>query len=210
FVALVLIAERMSRGGARYHNVTNRKRAVPQRLHGFAAVAAFVACFAPLLFGFLLPVAILAKLAWDEGGGFFSARLFTLMGNTFTLAGITAVLAVGAATLMAYAGRIARSPLVAAANRVASLGYAIPGAVIAVGILVPLGKLDNALVNWLQAQFGIRTGLLLTGTIVALVYAYLVRFLAIVFQSMEAGLARITPSMDDAARSLGAGPTATL
>src|SRR5688572_29994065 len=149
FVALVLVAERVSRGKARYHNVSARARAVPQRLHGFAAAAAFVACFAPLLFGFLLPVGILTKLAWDEGA-IPSARLVSLMGNTFTLAGITAVLAIVAATLMAYAGRVVRSPVVATANRIAALGYAIPGAVIAVGILVPLGKLDNALAQWLQ------------------------------------------------------------
>jgi iron(III) transport system permease protein len=209
FVALVLVAERISRGNARYHNVSMRARAAPQRLRGFAAMAAFAACFAPLLFGFLLPVGILAQLAWEEGA-VASARLVTLIGNTFILAGITAVLAIVAATLMAYAGRAARSPLVTAANRIAALGYAIPGAVIAVGILVPLGKLDNALADWLREQFGMHTGLLLTGTIVALVYAYLVRFLAIAFQSVEAGLARITPSMDDAARSLGAGPAATL
>ncbi|MPZ42973.1 MAG: ABC transporter permease subunit [Betaproteobacteria bacterium] len=209
FVALVLVAERISRGKARYHNVSARARAAPQPLHGFAAAAAFAACFAPLLFGFLLPVGILAELAWEEGA-VVSPRLVSLIGNTFTLAGITAVLAIVAATLMAYAGRVVRSPVVTAANRIAALGYAIPGAVIAVGILVPLGKLDNALADWLREQFGMHTGLLLTGTIVALVYAYLVRFLAIAFQSVEAGLARITPSMDDAARSLGAGPAATL
>jgi iron(III) transport system permease protein len=210
FVALVLVAERSSRGQARYHSLTARKRAPPQRLHGMAAAAAFAACFAPLVFGFLLPVGILAKLAWAEGAGAIGPRLHMLVGNTFTLAGITALIAVGAATLMGYASRIARSPAVAVANRIAALGYAIPGAVIAVGILIPLGKLDNALAGWLQQQFGWRTGLILTGTIVALVYAYLVRFLAIAFQSVEAGLARITSSMDDAARSLGAGPAATL
>jgi len=210
FVALVLIAERLSRGKARYHNVTARKRAPPQRLRGIAALAAFVACFAPILFGFLLPVGILAKLAWDEGAFTISARVLALIGNTFTLAGTTALLAILAATLMAYAGRVARSNVVNVANRAASLGYAIPGAVIAVGILVPLGRLDNALVGWLSDEFGIKTGLLLTGTVVALVYAYLVRFLAIAFQSVEAGLVRITPSMDDAARSLGLGPGGTL
>jgi iron(III) transport system permease protein len=210
FVALVLIIERTSRGKARYHNVTSRKRAPPQRLRGFAALMAFAACFAPLAFGFLLPVGILGKLAWEEGAHGIGARTVALVGNSFTLAGITALVAIVAATLMAYAGRIVRSPVVSTANRSASLGYAIPGAVIAVGILVPLGKLDNALASWMQAQFGIKTGLILTGTIVALIYAYLVRFLAIAFQSIDAGLARITPSMDDAARSLGLGPVATL
>ncbi|MCC6534179.1 MAG: iron ABC transporter permease [Burkholderiales bacterium] len=210
FVAVVLLVEGLSRGKARYHNVTVRKRAPPQRLRGVAALAAFAACFAPLLFGFLLPVGILGKLAWEESGLALSPRLLTLMRNTFTLAGTTAGIAVVAATVMAYAGRVCRSSVVAGANRIAALGYAIPGAVIAVGILVPLGKLDNALASWLNAQFGIRTGLLLTGTVLALLYAYLVRFLAIALQTVEAGLARVTPSMEDAARSLGSDPAATL
>jgi iron(III) transport system permease protein len=120
------------------------------------------------------------------------------------------VLAVTVAVVMAYAGRLSRSPLVAGANRVDSLDYAIPGAVIAVGIMVPLGRLDNALAAWLQQVSGVDVGLLFTGTIAALVYAYLVRFLAVALQTVEAGLGKVTPSMDDAARSLGLGPAATL
>lgn len=209
FVALVLLIERLSRGKARYHNLTVRKRAPAQQLRGFAGFAAFCACFAPIFFGFILPTVILGKLAWDEGAG-VGPRVLSLVANTFTLAGGTALIAILMATLMAYAGRVSRSPFVVAANRTASLGYAIPGAVIAVGILIPLGRLDNMLADWLHAQFGIRTGLLLTGTVAALLYAYLVRFLAIALQTVEAGLARITPSMDDAARSLGHGPGATL
>jgi iron(III) transport system permease protein len=209
FVAFVLLLERLSRGRARYHNVAPRKRVAPQRLRGLKAFVAFAACFAPLLFGFLLPTGLLLMLAWEEGWR-LSTRTVSLIGNTFTLAGITALIAVAAAIVMAYASRISNSPVVATANRAASLGYAIPGAVIAVGILVPLGKLDNVLIEWLQAHFGVKPGLLFTGTIVALVYAYLVRFLAIAFQSVDAGLARITPSMDDAARNLGLGPGGTL
>src|SRR6185295_13797421 len=90
------------------------------------------------------------------------------------------------------------------------LGYAIPGAVIAVGVLVPLGRLDNWLAAGIESLSGAKPGLLLTGTIVALVYAYVVRFLAVALQTMEAGLARVTPSMEDAARSLGASPARTL
>ena len=210
FVALVLLFEHLSRGKAKFHNLAARKRAPPRRLHGLTALTAFAACFAPLFFGFLLPVGLLVHLAWQEGAGAIGVRTMTLIGNTFTLSGVTAIVAVLAATLMAYAGRISASPLVSAANRGAALGYAVPGAVIAVGILVPLGKLDNLLADWVQQRFGIEIGLMFTGTIVALVYAYLVRFLAIAFQSVDAGLARITPSMDDAARSLGLGPVATL
>jgi len=111
--------------------------------------------------------------------------------------------------VMAYAARIVKSPLVTAANRLAGLGYALPGAVIAVGILVPVTRLDHALVNALAAM-GISSGLLLTGGIAALVYAYLVRFMAIALQTVESGLARITPSMEDAARSLGYRPAETM
>jgi iron(III) transport system permease protein len=209
FVALVLLIERLSRGKARYHDATARERAPAQRLRGVAACAAFLACFAPLLFGFILPVILLCRLAWHEGAG-LGSRVLGLVSNTFTLSAVTALIAVAAATLMAYAARMSRHRLVAASNRAAALGYAIPGAVIAVGILIPLGRLDNVLAAWFSARFGIETGLLLTGTIAALLYAYLVRFLAVALQSVEAGLARITPSMDDAARSLGSGPGRTL
>jgi iron(III) transport system permease protein len=111
---------------------------------------------------------------------------------------------------MAYAARLTRSRLVTGANRLVTLGYAVPGAVIAVGLLVPLGKLDNALAAWLERLLGLDVGLVLTGTIAVLVYAYLVRVLAVSLQTTEAGLAKITPSMEDAARSLGATPAAAL
>lgn len=210
FVALVLALERWNRGAARYHDKAPRKPAPAHALHGLRAGIAFILCFAPVFFGFLLPGGILLHLALTDGDARWSARIFTLIGNTFVIAGVSALVAVAVAVLMAYAARISRSNLVASANRVASLGYAIPGAVVAVGILVPLGKLDNALASWLQAAFGIKIGLLLTGTIVALVYAYVVRFLAVALQTVDAGLAKVTPSMEDAARSLGLGPAATL
>ena len=129
-----------------------------------------------------------------------------LIANSATLSGVTAGVAVLVAVLLAYAGRLSKSLAVRGANRMAALGYAMPGAVLAVGILVPLGKLDNAIAAWVFEHFGIKTGLLLTGTGIALVYACLVRYLAVAFQSVEAGLARVTPAMDDAARSLGLSP----
>ena len=210
FVAVVLALERWNRGGARYHATTPRKPEAAQRLRGAGAIAAFAACVAPVGFGFLLPVAILLQLALTDPAARWGPRVFALVGNSFTVAGVTALVAVATATLMVYAARLSRRPLVAGANRLAALGYAIPGAVIAVGILVPLGKLDNALAAWLEAAFGVKVGLLVTGSIAALVYAYVVRFLAVALQPMEAGLAKVTPSMEDAARSLGAGPAGTL
>ncbi len=112
--------------------------------------------------------------------------------------------------LLAYAARLSRSALPKIANRVVGLGYAVPGSVIAVGILIPVTRLDTWLAGVLQAATGHNPGLLLTGGIAALVYAYLVRFLTVSLQTVEASLAKITTSMDDAARSLGYGHGATL
>jgi iron(III) transport system permease protein len=207
FVVLLLVLERVNRGRAAYHGPAPRK-ARPHRLRGAAAGLALVACAAPVVFGFALPALLLGSLAREETLG--AARLAALVANSFTIAALTALVAVVAGLLLAYAARLTRSPLVGAANRVAGLGYAVPGAVIAVGVLVPLGRLDNALAGWLEEGLGVRSGLLLTGTIVALVYAYLVRLAAVSLQTTDAGLAKITPSMDDAARSLGARPAATL
>jgi iron(III) transport system permease protein len=210
FVALVLALERWNRGGARYHASAPSKPQPAQTLRGAAAAAAFVACAAPVVFGFLLPAGILGHLAVTDPDARWGPRVLALVGNSFTVAGVTALAAVATATLMAYAARLSRSPLIAGANRIAALGYAVPGAVVAVGILVPLGRFDNLAAAWLEGTFGIKTGLLLTGSIAALVYAYVVRFLAVALQTTEAGLAKVTPSMEDAARSLGAGPVGTL
>jgi iron(III) transport system permease protein len=209
FVALVIALERASRGRAAYHGLSPRKAAPAYRLRGWAALLALLACAAPVVLGFVLPATLLGYLAWDSGA-FRGARLASLVSNSFGIAALTAVAAVVLALLMAYAARLTRSRLVTGANRLVTLGYAVPGAVIAVGLLVPLGKLDNALAAWLERLLGLDVGLVLTGTIAVLVYAYLVRVLAVSLQTTEAGLAKITPSMEDAARSLGATPAAAL
>lgn len=208
-VLVVLAAERASRGRAAYASAT-RKPSPPLRLTGAGAALAFVVCAAPVLFGFLLPAGILVELAITDPQARWGARLLSLVGNSFALAGITAAAGVLLATAMAYAARLTRSRAVLAANRVAALGYAVPGAVIAVGVLIPLGRFDNWFAGLLEAALGVKPGLLLTGTIAALVFAYLVRTLAVALQTMEAGLARVTPSMEEAARSLGASPAGAL
>jgi iron(III) transport system permease protein len=138
-----------------------------------------------------------------------TARYLELTANSATLAGITAVLAVVLALFLAYVARIERSPLAASANRVASLGYAIPGSVIAVGILIPVATLDNAIDSFFRSTFGFGVGLIFTGGIAALVFAYLVRFLAVSFNTVQASLGKVTTHMDDVARSLGHGPLST-
>jgi iron(III) transport system permease protein len=207
-VLVMLSLERMHRGGARYAG--KRTPVPPQRLRGWAAGVVFALCAAPVMFGFFVPGGVLLKLALNEPEAQLSARTAVLVLNTFILASVAAVVAVAVALLLAYAARIVKSPVVHGANRLAVLGYALPGAVIAVGILLPLGRLDNAIATWMQDQFSLKTGLLLTGSITALIYAYVVRFLAVAFQTIDAGLTRVTPSMDDAARSLGHSPAGTL
>ncbi len=211
FVLFLLMVERISRGRARYNDTTGRNR--PQagaRLTGFPAVLATLACLLPLLLGFVLPAVLLLRMALSEGDAQFGARFLTLARNSFVLAGATACIGVLLALLMAYGARLSKGALAASLNRLVGLGYAVPGAVIAVGVLIPVTRLDNWLAGLWTHWFGHNPGLLLTGGIAALIYAYLVRFLAVALHTVESSLAKITPSMDDAARSLGLGQGATL
>jgi iron(III) transport system permease protein len=210
FVVLVLALERVSRGRAAFHATAAAKPLPRQRLRGWHAALATLACTMPVVLGFLAPAAILIELAVADPQARWGARLAGLVVNSFTISGVTAVIAVLLALMLAYAARLSRSRVAQAANRVAALGYAVPGAVIAIGVLVPLAQLDNWLAGIVESVTGAPSGLLLTGSIAALVYALLVRFLAVALQTTEAGLSRITPSMEDAARSLGASPAQTL
>ena len=206
FVVLVLVAERASRGRARFDNRSARRRLAPKALRGLPALGAILACTIPLALGFVLPAWILLDLALSGGDLHFGGRYFMLVINSVSLSAVTAACAVTLALLVAYAARAGGNVLALAAHRLAGLGYAVPGAVIAVGILIPVTRFDHVLSDWLLSLFGISTGLIFTGGIAALVYAYLVRFLAVALQSVEAGLTKVTPSMDDAARSLGTQP----
>lgn len=209
-VLLLLAIERWNRGKARHYDTPGKGRGPMPRLSGMGAWAACVCCALPPFLGFALPAAILGYRVWSEPGNLFTTRFLSLAANSFTLAGIAALVAVVLALLLAYAGRLAPSGMARMANRVAGLGYAVPGAVIAVGILVPVARFDNLFADWLQARFSIEVGLIFTGGVLALVYAYLVRFLAVALQTIDAGLAKIRPSMEDAARNLGQTPVQVL
>ena len=210
-VLAVLLVERWSRGPARYYHTSGRYRLLPQHaLAGWRSALAFLFCLLPVVLGFLLPGTILLAMAIEVGDAQFGPRFLRLAFNSFTVAAVTAVLAVLVAVVMAYGVRLNPGRLTQAANRVAAMGYTVPGTVIAVGVLIPFAIFDNALDGWMRAWFGVSTGLLLTGTIAALVFAYLVRFLAISSNTVEASLGKIKPSMDDAARSLGHGAGGTL
>ena len=206
FVIALLLLEQASRRRARFHDTTGRDR--PRRgqpLRGVPAVLACAACLAPVVIGFLLPAGLLLRLALLEGDAQFGAPFIRLTRNSFILAGVTAAAAVGLAVLLAYGARLSKGKMPAALNRLVGLGYAVPGSVIAVGVLIPVTRLDHWLNQQWQDWFGVNPGLLLTGGIAALVYAYLVRFLAVALQTVGASLAKITPGMDESARSLGEG-----
>ena len=205
FVLVLVVMEFLARRGRRFGGGGRRHRTLaPLQLSAPKAAAAVVACALPVLLGFVLPVIALIRLHGDGGDPFFSERFLTFARNSFLLAGAAALIVVTAATLVAYAGRLAPGAATTAVLRVASIGYAVPCTVIAVGILAALGAADHGLDAWTRATFGQGTGLLLSGTAVALLYAYLVRFLAVATGPIESGLHKIPGSLDAAARTLGA------
>lgn len=211
FVLFLLMAEKVSRSRARYNNTTGRNRPMAgARLTGFRAALAVLACSLPLVLGFVLPAVLLLKMAFTDGDAQFGERFLVLSRNSFVLAGLTAGIAVFLALLLAYGARLSKATLANALNRVVGLGYAVPGAVIAVGVLIPVTRLDNWLAGQWELWFGHNPGLILTGGIAALIYAYLARFLGVALHTVESSLAKITPNMDDAARSLGLGQSETL
>ncbi|MBD0336707.1 MAG: iron ABC transporter permease [Cyanobacteria bacterium Co-bin13] len=211
FIFALILLERWSRRQARYYQTHGRPaRQSAYTLRGWRSVLACLVCLLPITLGLLVPLGLLLSMTLRNLDETVNRSFWTLGGNSLILAGLTAGLAMLMSLVMAYGVRLNNTPPLRLGVRLASLGYAIPGAVIAVGILVPLAQFDNAVDAWMRASFNISTGLLLSGTIVALVFAYLVRFLAVAFGTVEAGLGKIRPTLDDASRSLGYGPAPTL
>jgi iron(III) transport system permease protein len=206
FAAGLLLLERHSRGRARFTQSGRRGPGVePVRLAGWRATGATGACVGVLALAFLLPV---GQLAWWAitaiRAGQVAPDFTALLWHTCALAGATAAVASLLAVLLAYAGRLHGTATVRVAAQLASMGYALPGAVIAVGVLLPLAWADHALVPSLERALGRPLGLLLTGSAAGLILAYVVRFLAVGLQTVDASLGKIPPSLDDAARVLGA------
>lgn len=203
-VSLVLV-ERWARRNQRYVSMAQRtRRAAPRKLEGWSAALAMVLASLPVLFGFLLPALYLADQAVRRiGFAGISPEIGREIINTMSVAAIATALALGFGLIVAYAARLSRSALPEASLRVASLGYAAPGTVLAIGLLAPLASIDNAVAAFLNYTLGLSTGLLITGTSAALIYAYVVRFLAISAGGIESGMAKLSPSLDHAARTLG-------
>ena len=210
-VLLVFYVEHRARGRARFFTPTASQRpAARTPLHGRHRAAALALCAAPVALGFVVPVLLLLRLLVPAWQTIDWARYVRWLLNTLSIGVAAAAVALIVVLSLAYIARSstrgAPKTLVSAAVRLMSLGYAVPGAVIAVGILIPLAAFDNRLDQVIQSTLGVGTGLLLTGSVFALLYGYLVRYFAVAYQTVEAGLARITPAMDASARSLGSSP----
>ncbi|BAV32462.1 iron ABC transporter permease [Sulfuricaulis limicola] len=205
FVAVALIGERQLRGRARYHVSLRHGREQHYRLAGTRAWGATAACALVLLLAFAIPVSQLFYWAWDSARIDLDARYLRFFLNTVALGAAAAIVTTIGALLLAYTYRLKPDRWVAGAVRFATLGYALPGSVLAVGIMVSFVWLDRQFAQWLQSLFGIVAGPLLTGSLIALLLAYGVRFMAVAHGPIDSSFERIKPSLWQAARSLGAG-----
>ena len=190
----LLLLERLARGRARYH-AGGGDVVAPVRLHGLAAFAA--AAFPLALVGLVVAAPLAQLTAWSIESiqeGLLAPEFATAARNSLLFAGVSALLVTIVATLLAYGVRASGSRTAAGAARAATIGYGLPGSVVAVAVIVPLG--------WIDRRTG--AGILLTGTAIGLLFAYLVRFLALAWGSVESGLLRIPRTLDEAARGLGA------
>jgi len=179
-------------------------------MQGWRGVFAFSACMIPVLFGFLLPGGLLAVLAMQSGEAFVNREFLVLVGHSVTLALSATILALGLALFMLYGKRLHGRASTGFAIGLVGMGYAVPGVVIAVGVMLPFGWLDNTLDAWLKTAFGVSSGLLFSGTLLVLLFAYMVRFLAVSLNTVDAGLSKIKPEIDEAGRSLGLSPRTVL
>jgi len=207
-IALVAIeaATRRGRTDSRDGLAPRREEEPLVALSPLGKALAFVACLVPVVLGFLLPAFYLLALAATPEAQGAAGDLATYAGGSLRLGLMTASLCLVAALLLAFARARSGTGVTAGAIRLATLGYALPGALLAVGLLAPLGAVDVTLTRFARDSLGWSGGLLLTGTSAILVYALGVRFLTVAYNSVSGGLSRIPPGLDAAARSLGAGP----
>lgn len=211
FVFVLIIIERYSRRRAQYHQQSGRQAHARRIKLGFIqGWLAFIACLLPLLAGFILPFWQLVIWTIETADEMINNEFYTLVMHSMSLAIVTAMLALILALFMAYGQRLHNNFFIRLLVRLASMGYAIPGMVIAIGVVIPFAWLDNTLDDWSRVQFNYSTGLIFSGTLFALIFAYLVRFLAVSTGAVESSLGKIKPSMDDAARSMGFRPLQVL
>jgi iron(III) transport system permease protein len=204
----LLTLERRARARQRFDQARGKQHApTPYRLRGWRAGAAMLACALPVTLGFLVPASLLAERSTRRLDVLADPAFLRAASNSALLATAASVLIVTLAVVLVYAVRLrqpeGRSAGLRLAARIAAIGYAVPGTVLAVGILIPLARFDNGLDALMKQMFGFGTGLLLLGSGAGLIYAYLARFLAVAHGQVEDGFGKISPHLDMAARTLG-------
>tara|TARA_R110000787_G_scaffold86057_13_gene183448 strand:+ start:11506 stop:13233 length:1728 start_codon:yes stop_codon:yes gene_type:complete len=211
FVILLIALEQISRRQQRYHQTTSKLKDLPgYPLSRGRAAAAIAACLLPVLLGFLLPASVLAHYAFESFRDTFGSAFLSDARNSLLLASVSAVIAVFLGVFLSYANRLRPGKALTALTRFSVVGYAVPGAVLALGVIIPFGWLDNYIDGLMRSAFDHSTGLIFSGTVFALIFAYVVRFLAVSFGAATSGLSKVTRNMDNAARMLGRSPLGTL
>jgi len=205
FVMMLVALEKISRRHREHFQPTaSRFRKVSRRrLRGKYAILATLTCFIPVLLGFIVPAWVLVNYSIANFHKSFTADFQQIAMNSVMLSFSAAIAAVCVGILLSYSQRLRPTRLLKTSVNVSSLGYAVPGAVLAIGVIIPFAYFDNTLDAFMRKHFDISTGLLLSGTVFALIFAYTVRFLAVAYGSIDASMKKISPNMDDAARSLG-------
>tara|TARA_Y100000817_G_scaffold297354_1_gene273618 strand:- start:817 stop:2409 length:1593 start_codon:yes stop_codon:yes gene_type:complete len=206
FVALLVVIESVNRKG-RYDDGSSAARYRSRIcLSPVQGISAFVICSIPVLLGFAVPVAVLAVYSFQGGDQLFGGGFMGFAWNSIRVAVVAAILALILAITLAYAERLSSTRLIKVSIRLSTLGYALPGTLLAVALLGPVSGIDRALTGFLSDSFDWEGGLVLTGTVALLIYAYAVRFLTVSFNAVSSSLARVPPTMDAVARSLGSAP----
>ena len=210
-IVALLLVERAGRRRARFHGSARQARpVVPGQLRGLRAWGATLACALPFGLGFVLPVAVMGSHALADPLGWLDPGLLRALGNTLWTGGLAAVLTVAAAVVLVYGMRVGGRAMPGWLMPATALGYAAPGAVLALGLLIPLAALDHRLADAVLALTGHDPGLLLTGTSAAIVLAYGVRFFGVAQGAVDSAFGRISPNLPLAARALGRPPGAVL
>lgn len=211
FVVILVTLERYSRRRQQQYAARDNRDPIRRFTMSFPRQMICVAvCALPLVFGFIIPAAALGYYAWDYFDESWNPVFIRNTFNSLFLSSAAALTTLVIGVTLAYSRRLHNTRGMQVLMRLSSLGYAMPGAVLAVGVIVPLAGFDNWLDSLMRDHFNVSTGLLLSGTAFAMIFAYTVRFLAVSAGSVESALQKITPSMDMASRSLGHTPGKTL
>jgi iron(III) transport system permease protein len=203
-IIILVLLEKNGRHKMRFFSLcTHHRPILRQKLRGRQAALASAFCFLPVLFGFIVPTLVLALHAVRKLDYWKDADLYTALWNSVFVGTVAAFFTVVAGLVMVYGVRLSQQKLPRLLLPLTMIGYAAPGAVLAVGILIPLAAFDNALANFILALTGLEIGLILTGTSFAVILAYFVRFFAIAQGAADTAMERVSPNLSQVARSLG-------